>query len=240
MNGSSLKSPAPMAALVLAWTLAGCGAGPGPDLLGPQGQAYLTAYSGDWVLLPLESDDLDAEFREAMAGRPGASAGGKPGAGVRGGRGGGMTGGRPGGGMTGSRPGSGRRPGGGIPGTGGGLDPEEMRRAMQATMVIARTPTELAVDLSPREALLTRAGGSPARLPLGGDEVSVNQEGVEYFEKAEWTSEGLIIERKVDRGGSVKDKMKVDDQGRLIVEREIDALRGGKVQGTLVYRKNER
>ena len=68
----------------------------------------------------------------------------------------------------------------------------------------------------------------------------MKQEGAEYFAKAAWTSEGLIIERKVDRGGGVKDRMKVDDQGRLIVKREIDALRGGKVEGTLIYRKIER
>ena len=52
--------------LALAITLAGCGVGPGPDLASPSGASYLSAYSGDWVLLRLDSDDLDAKYREAM------------------------------------------------------------------------------------------------------------------------------------------------------------------------------
>jgi hypothetical protein len=37
----------------------------------------------------------------------------------------------------------------------------------------------------------------------------------------------------------VKDKLHVDEEGRLVMEREIDALRGGKVKGTLLYRRKE-
>lgn len=238
MNRSTWKTPAPFSFLVLFLALYGCGAGPGPNLSGPEGTPYLTAYSGTWVLLRLDSDDLDARFREAMAGRPGASAGGMPGAGASGSRGGGMTGGRPGGGMTGGRPGGGRVPGG-MPGTAGGMDAEEMRRVMQATTVIARTPTEMSLELRPESITLIRGDLPPVRLGLGEEEIAVNQDGAEFFAKAEWTSEGLIIQRKVDRGGAVKDKMTLDEDGRLIVEREIDALRGGKVEGTLVYRKKE-
>jgi hypothetical protein len=104
--------------------LSSCGVGPGPDLSGPQGPSFIAAYSGDWVLLRVESDDMDAKLREAMAGAPRERPAG----------GGGMTGGRggrrpPGGGMTGGR-------GGGMPGAGsaagGARDPEEMRRVMAA------------------------------------------------------------------------------------------------------------
>ena len=104
-------------------------------------------------------------------------------------------------------------------------------------MAIARTPTELRVELRPGSATLTSESSSPVRLGLGGDEIFVNQDGAEFFAKAEWTSEGLIIQRKVDRGGAVTDRMRVDGNGRLTVEREIDAMRGGKVKGTLVYRR---
>ena len=237
MNRSAWKTPALFSFLVLFLTLSGCGVGPGPNLAGPEGASYLTAYSGTWVLLRLDSDDLDAAFQQAMAGRPGASAGGRPGMGVPGTRGGGMTGGRPRGGMTG-RPTGGRMPGG-MQGGVGGLSPEEMQRIMRATQLIARTPTEMTLTLRPESATLTQGDGAPVQMTLGAEEITVTQDGSEYFAKAEWTDEGLIIRRKVDMGGGVQDKMKVDDQGHLVVAREIDAMRGGKVKGTLVYKRGE-
>ncbi len=65
--------------------VSGC-AGSGPDLRGPEGPGLMAAYSGDWILLPTESDDLNAKVRDAMRG-PGAggvSMGGRPGSGERG------------------------------------------------------------------------------------------------------------------------------------------------------------
>jgi hypothetical protein len=128
---------------------------------------------------------------------------------------------------------------GGMQGGVGGLNPEEMQRIMRATALIARTPTEMTLSLRPESVTLTQGDWAPLRMALGADEISVTQDGSEYFGKAEWTDEGLIIQRKVDMGGGVRDKMKVDDQGHLVVEREIDAMRGGKVKGTLVYRRGE-
>lgn len=218
----------PALGLVAVSAVSSCGVGPGPDLSGPEGPSFLAAYSGDWVLLRLESDDLDAKLREAMMGRPGRSPGGMPGGG-----GGGMP---PGGGMTGGR-------GGGMPGTGptgqGMVDPEEMRRVMESTRFLARTQTEFGLTLRPDAASFRPADGPAVVIPLGGDESSVQEGEIEYFAAAEWTEEGLVVERKVDGGGRVKDKIHVDDEGRLVVERVIDALRGGKVEGTLVYRRGE-
>jgi hypothetical protein len=77
-------------------------------------------------------------------------------------------------------------------------------------------------------------------LPLSGEEETVVDGEVEYFATVKWTEEGLVIERKVDGGGRVKDKLHVDEEGRLVMEREIDALRGGTVTGTLLYRRKER
>jgi len=222
----------PSLALVAAAGLSSCGVGPGPDLSGPQGPSYIAAYSGDWVLLRVESDDLDAKLREAMVGAPRQMPAG----------GGGMTGGRggrtpPGGGMTGGR-GGGMPPGGGLSG-GGGFDPEEMRRVMAATQAVSRTQTELGLTLRPDVASLRPAEGAALVLPLSGEEETVVDGEVEYFATVKWTEEGLVIERKVDGGGRVKDKLHVDEEGRLVMEREIDALRGGKVTGTLLYRRKE-
>jgi hypothetical protein len=129
-------------------------------------------------------------------------------------------------------------PGAGPPG-GGGFDPEEMRRVMQATQAISRTQVEFGLTLRPDAALLRPVDRAAVVLPLGGEEASIVEGEVAYFAAADWTEEGLIIERKVDGGGRVKDKIHLDEEGRLVVEREIDALRGGKVKGTLVYKRKE-
>ncbi|MGD8363000.1 MAG: hypothetical protein PVJ04_16355 [Gemmatimonadota bacterium] len=222
--------PAALAVAALAG-LSSCGVGPGPDLSGPQGPSFIAAYSGDWVLLRVESDDLDVELREAMAEAPREMpAGGGGMTGRRGGRtptGGGMTGGR-GGGM----------PGGGFSGA-GAVDPEQMRRVMAATQAISRTETELGLTLRADVASLRPVDRAALVLPLSGEEESVVDGDVEYFATAKWTEEGLVIEQKVDGGGRVKDKLHVDEKGRLVMEREIDALRGGKVKGTLLYRRKE-
>jgi len=234
MKATNLSVPA---LLALSIALTGCGVGPGPDLAGPSGASYLSAYSGEWTLLRFESDDLDEQYREAMAARPGASAGGIPGAGAPGGRGGGMTGGRAGGGMTGGRDGGGRMPGG-MPGAQGGMNPEDMQRVMRANQVISRTPATFTLALRPESVTLTQGEASTLVLALGGDESTINQGEVEYFAGAKWTSEGLILERKVDLGGGVTDKINLDDEGHLVIEREIDTGRAGKVSGTLRYRRN--
>jgi hypothetical protein len=189
----------------------------------------MAAYSGDWVLLRLESDDLDRKFRDAMADRPRSPGGGVPGGGAdrRPPGGGGMTGGR-----------GGRMPGMG-PGGAGNVDAEEMRRVLETTRLITRTHTELLLTLRPESATLRPADGVPLVLPLSGEEQSVVRGEAEYFAAAGWTDEGLLIERKVDGGGRVTDKIQVDQAGRLVVEREIDALRGGTVKGTLVYERKE-
>jgi hypothetical protein len=206
--------------------LAACGTGPGPDLSGPDGAAYLSAYSGDWILLRLDSDDLAGKLREMGQTRPGAT-GNMPGSG----RGGGMTGRRPPGGMT---TGGGRMPGG----AGGMRDPEEMRRVMEATRALSRTPTSFSLTLRPASVTLLEEGGEPLRLELGADETGAWLGKVEFFAKAEWTADGLVIQRMVDGGGGVKDEMWVDDEGRLVVEREIDTGRL-KVEGVLRFRKSE-
>jgi len=119
------------------------------------------------------------------------------------------------------------------------VDPEEMRRVMESTRLLARTQAEFGLTLRPEAASFRSADGTGIVIPLGEDESSIREGEIEYFAAAEWTEEGLVVERKVDGGGRVKDKIHVDEEGRLVVEREIDALRGGKVEGTLVYRRKE-
>ena len=135
-------------------------------------------------------------------------------------------------------------PGAGPSGS-GMMEPEQLRRIMRATQLIARTDTEFSLTLRPEEATLAGAESSRLALPLSGEERTIREEkantgeSVEYFAAAEWTEDGLVIERKVDGGGKVKDRVHVDEKGRLVLEREIDALRGGKVEGTLVYQRKE-
>lgn len=119
------------------------------------------------------------------------------------------------------------------------MDPEEMRRVMEATRYIAVTPRELTLRLGPESASFGLPGDSVVALPLNGEEEAVVVGEVEYYAMARWTEEGLEIRRKVNRGGGVEDQIHVDQEGRLVVEREIDALRGGKVKGTLRYQRKE-
>lgn len=220
--------------------LSACGVGPGPDLAGPQGPTLMAAYSGDWVLLRPESDDLDTRLREALLARPGDAPGGMPGGGgMAGGRGGGRPPGS--GGMTGSR---GGMPGG-EPGGGRARDPEEMRRIMRTTQLISRTRTEFSLTLRPEAASVQSTGHPTMSLPLSGEEQGVREDQpqagdlVEYFATAEWTEDGLEVEQRVNGGGRVEDKIHVDEGGRLVIEREIDTGRQGKVKGTLVYVRKE-
>jgi len=119
------------------------------------------------------------------------------------------------------------------------VDPEEMRRVMESTRLLARTHEEFELRLRPDAASFGAPDGTAVVIPLGEEEEAIREGEIEYFAAAEWTEEGLVVERKVDHGGRVKDKIHVDDEGRLVVERVIDALRGGKVEGTLVYRRKE-
>jgi hypothetical protein len=136
-------------------------------------------------------------------------------------------------------------PGGG-PGGAGARDPEEMRRILRATQLISRTPTEFSLALRPEDASYQPTDHSPLVLPLSGEERNIQElqpqtgEVLEYFAAARWTDEGLEVEQKVNGGGRVKDRIRQDDEGRLVVEREIDTGRQGKVEGTLVYRRKER
>ncbi|MFC1791350.1 hypothetical protein ACFL0I_02650, partial [Gemmatimonadota bacterium] len=81
-------------AALLSGATASCAAGPGPDLNGPQGPSLMAAYSGDWVLVRTESDDLAEKIREAQNTRgmitPGTGSAGAGRSGGRGRGGGGM------------------------------------------------------------------------------------------------------------------------------------------------------
>jgi len=212
--------------------LASCASGPGPDLRGPQGPSLMSSYSGTWILLRLESDDLASRMRENQA----------P-AGRTGGFGGGMTGGRPGGGMTGRPTGGGMggaRPGGGaFPGQGGGMGPEGVRQAMVTVQALARTPEELSLSLRPEAVEVAYSDSLVVTLQLGADEVQVRQGPLVFFAAAKWTRKGVLVESATDVGSGVKDLFSLDEAGHLRVKREIGLPGGRRVEGTLVYRRKE-
>ena len=140
--------------------LAGC-AGSGPDLKGPEGPSIMAAYSGDWVLDPTESDDLERKMREAMRLSPGGGTPGLMGSGGAGRRGGG---GMPGGGIRGG--------GGGMPGTMGGnqMDLEVRRAAMEAIREMAQAPTEFSLALQPETVAITPSTGRGLLMTIGAEE----------------------------------------------------------------------
>jgi hypothetical protein len=215
--------PAGAALLSLA-ALQGC-ASAGPDLSGPEGPGIMAAYSGDWVLVPSESEDLNGKLRDSMR----ETASGMPGG--RGG-GGGMSGGRPGGGGGGMPPGGGTR--GGMPG--GGRDPEEMRQAVEVIRGMAQVPGEFSLTLKPETVSFTQDAGNGFLLSLGAESERILQGGATILGKAKWTKDGVEIQRGLELGPGIKDKISLNDEGKLILKREIE-LMGGAVKGTLVYQR---
>jgi len=128
-------------------------------------------------------------------------------------------------------------PGGGMGGT--QMDPELMRATMDALRTIAEVPAEISLLLREETVTFATDAAYVLVLELGADEVEVLQGNATLFGSARWKKEGLEIEREAEMGAGVKDKISVDEAGRLIIEREIDLMARG-VDGTLVYaRKNQ-
>ncbi len=208
-------------ALLSLFILMGC-ASAGVDLNGPDGPSVMAAYSGDWALVPSESEDLNTKMRDSMRGSAGGAAGGR-------------SGGRSGGG--GGRSGGGVMRGGGRGGmTGGGMDPEEMRRSMEAIRGLARVPQGISLNLRPETVTFTQDAAGVLILTLGAGKEEVLQGGVTFLGTAKWTNNGLGINREMEMGGGVKDMISVNDQGHLVLKREVD-LMGRTVKGTLVYQR---
>jgi len=176
------------AALLSFTILMGC-ASAGPDLNGPDGPDFMVAYSGDWVFLPSESEDLNGKMRDSMRGPAGEAGGGGMAGGRPGGGGGGMTG---GGGMRGGMPGGGR--GGGI--AGAGMDPEEMRRSMEAIRNMAVVPGEVSLTLRPETVTFTQNAAAVIVLTLGAEKEEILQGGVMFGATAKWAKSGIEITGK--------------------------------------------
>lgn len=125
-----------------------------------------------------------------------------------------------------------------MPGGARTTDPEEMQRIMRATLFLARTPGNLTLTLRSESVTLVQGTNAPVKMVLDGDETEVTQGEFEYLAGAKWTDEGLVIERRVRGGGGVTDKISVDDESHLVIEREVDTGRR-KVEGILRYRESE-
>jgi hypothetical protein len=198
--------------------LLGCGGGAGIDLTTPEGQTLQAAYSGSWELLRLESENLAEKMRGAMA-APGGTQGG-----MTGGRGG-MWGGGRGGSRSGMR--------GGMPSQ---MDPEQIMAAREGVQALSQTPERMALSLRPDRVTLSPEDQVTLPLVLGGEEERFYQANTEFSARAKWTSDGLLIERELADGFAVNDEISVDEEGRLVVVREVH-LMARSVDARLVYRK---
>ncbi|MFC1791166.1 hypothetical protein ACFL0I_01710, partial [Gemmatimonadota bacterium] len=122
---------------------------------------------------------------------------------------------------------------------GGGMDPEAMRRAVQVTQTMAQTPDELTLTLLPETVTLTFPDLAALQVTLDGESRESLQGDLTVFSQGEWTQKGLEIERNTELGGGVDDTISLDEQGRLIINREVDLRGRGVVKGKLVFqRKN--
>jgi len=176
-------------------------------------------------LVPSESEDLNAKMRDSMRNPAGGPGGGGM-TGDRGGRGG-MPG---GGGMRGG--------GGGMRGgmAGGEMDPEERRRSMEALRALSEVPGEISLSLRPEAITFTQAAANVLVLNLGAGKEEVLHGGLALLAEARWTKNGIEIDRETGQAGGIKDRFNLDENGNLILKREID-LMGRSVKGTLVYQR---
>jgi hypothetical protein len=212
VNGLSLL----LASIALTY---GCGGGAGVDLSGPEGPGVMAAYSGDWELVPDESQSLEERMREGMSG--GMPRGGmRPsGGGRRGGAGGGARDGA--GGMGGQR-----------------MDPEEMQRMREQMWSLAAPARELGLSLTETSTTLLADGSPPLVLTLGADPSVAMSGAGEIRATARWTSRGLEVSRAIPNGPEIEDRYTIDDEGLLIVRREIEMMQGRTgFDLRLVYRK---
>lgn len=117
------------------------------------------------------------------------------------------------------------------------MDPEEMRRAMEAMRELAQAPGEISLVLRPETVGLTENAADALSLTFGADKEEILQAGATLWGSARWTKEGIEIKREMEMRGGVKDLLDLDEEGNLVLEREID-LMGRTVKGTLLYQRD--
>ena len=123
---------------------------------------------------------------------------------------------------------------------GGTVDPEEMRRAMQETRRIARTSRRVRLVLNPTGATLAQDSVPPLTLALEAEPTSVFDGQGEIRASAKWTSSGLEIQREIPNGGEISDTYTLDEEGQLVLRREVRMMRGqNEIRVRTVYRKDD-
>jgi hypothetical protein len=187
------------ALLATGLTLAGTTASSGPVT------AQQADLSGTWTFNEDESDDPREQMQEMRDGRAGGGFGGA--------RPSGGGGGRPGGGRPGMG-GGGRRPGGEPGGFGGGGDMERMREFMQMAM---QTVQQMELVHDDSSVTITYLNQPALTLATNGKKwKQETDQGTEIEYKAEWKNEELRVERKIDGGGTIKE--------RFLLSPEVDQL----------------
>ena len=118
-----------------------------------------------------------------------------------------------------------------------GMDPEEMRRSMEVIRTLSRTPAEISLALSPETVTFSRDSLGAVVLTLGADPEPMVQQGATLMGQAKWTKKGIEISRTLAPGPAIKDKLHLDEEGNLVLERKVE-LMGRSVEGTLLYRRS--
>jgi hypothetical protein len=116
------------------------------------------------------------------------------------------------------------------------MDPEAMRASMEALRQMSAVPEEISLFLQVETVTFATDAANILVLTLDAAKEEVLQGNATVLGTAKWKKEGLEIKRETEMGGSVKDLISVDDDGKLIVQREVD-LMGRNVDGTLVFRR---
>jgi hypothetical protein len=116
------------------------------------------------------------------------------------------------------------------------MDPEEMRLSMEVLRRLAQVPGELSLALQPQTVTLAQDAANILILTLGAPKERVLQGGATLLGTAKWTKNGIEVNREMEMGGGIKDQFGLNEEGKLVLKREID-LMGRIVKGTLVYQR---
>jgi hypothetical protein len=114
------------------------------------------------------------------------------------------------------------------------MDPETMERMIRALEGVSRTPEQISLNLRPESVTLTQNETQVLVLVLDGGEEDIQVGDVTMVGRAKWTSHGIEIDRLGQRGQGVRDRFHVNEEGNLVLKREISMM-AQSVKGTLVY-----
>jgi hypothetical protein len=103
-----------------------------------------------------------------------------------------------------------------------GIDPQAMREMMS---LLRQRPERIEMTLTDTLFTITLLPGAPMALPMSGDEVELEMGGVVAKVRVVWDALQPRLERSIEGGGTIVDRLEVAGEGRLLLTRSVELLR---------------